>query len=140
MWIVSALKNAPGKGVCAALSAFGVDPDGEDAWLDQVKASAHFQIVELLARVLIGGDLGLDFELRRLVRELQRGTFAQLDVDRFFHVEYRVVLSEAVLMHTGQKDQFVARHRAIHHRLRVVTGFDRMLGSMKQRREGQKDE
>ena len=138
--IVRAFKHAPGKGVRAAIAAFGVDPDGEDARLDEVKTSAHFQIVEFLARVLIGGDLGLGFELRRLVRELQRGPFAQLDVDRFVHVEDGPMLREAVLMHTGQKDQFVARSRAIHDRLGVVAGFDRMLRGMQQRGQNEEDE
>lgn len=140
LWVVGAFEHAPGKGVRAAVCAFGVDPDGEDARLDEVKASAHFQIVELLACVLIGGDLRFGFELRRLVRELQRGPIAQLDVDRFVHVKDGAVLCEAVLMQAGQKDQFVAGSRAIQDCLRVVAGFDRMLGGVKERGEGEEDE
>jgi glutamyl-tRNA reductase len=50
------------------------------------------------------------------------------------------MLREAVLMQAGQKDQFVARSRAIHHRLRVISGLDGMLSGMQQRRECEEEE
>jgi hypothetical protein len=61
-------------------------------------------------------------------------------VDRFVHVKDGAVLCEAVLMQAGQKDQFVAGSRAIQDCLRVVAGFDRMLGGVKERGEGEEDE
>ena len=78
--------------------------------------------------------------LRRAVRELQRGAFAQLDVDRFVHVKDGAMLREAMLMQPGQKNQFVGRSRTIHHGLRIVAGLDRMLRSMQQRRESEDEE
>jgi hypothetical protein len=50
------------------------------------------------------------------------------------------MLGEAMLMQAWQKDEFVARSRAIHDGLRIVAGLDGMLRSMKQRREGEKEE
>ena len=50
------------------------------------------------------------------------------------------MLREAVLMQAGQKDQFVTRSRSIYDGLWIVAGLDGMLRSMKQRREGEKEE
>ena len=130
----------PREGVGLAVFAFAVRDDGEFADAAQVVVAADLEVVEFLARVLVGRDLAELLQFAEVVGQLERRAGHQFDFDGLVDVEDRAMLREAVLMQSRQEGQLVAGRGGIEDRLRVIARLDLMFGREEGRRKEEGEE
>ena len=111
-----------------------------DLGLLHVVGAADLEVIELLARILVGRDLADAFLAADVVGQLEGGAGHQLDLDGLIDIEDRAVLLQAVLVEARQEGQLVAGRGRIHHRLRVIARLDLVFGREQGGREQEGEE
>ena len=140
---------APGDGVGGAVLTAG-DDDRVDRTAEELGAvdlaflhivgATDLEVIDLLARILVGRDLADAFLVTDAIGQLERRTGHQFDLDGLVDVQDRAVLLEAVLMQARQEGELIAGCGRIHHGLRVVARLDLMFGREEGGREKEGEE